>query len=213
MKRSRLIDELTKNDLRNKRAERLACLGTWSINMENQSLRTSDEMYRIWGFDPNLKDNDVAKFIACVHPEDQEFIQDKIENLHHQIEIDTFTIKLVIDGNVKYVHNGVTVVRDAANKILSVTGYVQDVTEKRVAMLERDRNIAVLTKRNETLKNFTWVVSHNLRAPIANILGLAQILHVLNHEEQQQAVSNILCAANALDNIVNELNTSLQVKE
>ncbi|MFD1257035.1 PAS domain S-box protein [Mucilaginibacter terrae] len=90
-----------------------------------------------------------------------------------------------------------------------------NITERKKALLEHERFTAELVRRNRTLEEFTYIVSHNLRAPVANIIGLSQMLEVEDDvsSHQQSVIEKILSSVDKLDNMVRDLNMVLQVRE
>lgn len=72
-----------------------------------------------------------------------------------------------------------------------------------------------LERRNKDLDQFSHIISHNLRAPVASILGLHDILNKkdaadpINIEIFQRLASNV----SVLDNVVKDLNLILQVQD
>jgi signal transduction histidine kinase/HAMP domain-containing protein len=72
-----------------------------------------------------------------------------------------------------------------------------------------------LERRNKDLDQFSHIISHNLRAPVASILGLHKILNKedvadpINIEIFQRLASNV----SVLDNVVKDLNLILQVQD
>ncbi|MFA5517168.1 MAG: HAMP domain-containing sensor histidine kinase [Desulfuromonadales bacterium] len=56
------------------------------------------------------------------------------------------------------------------------TGIVRDISERRQAEQERERLIAELEAKNEEMERFTSTVSHDLRSPLAPIIGYAELL-------------------------------------
>ncbi|MXV14497.1 sensor histidine kinase [Hufsiella ginkgonis] len=91
----------------------------------------------------------------------------------------------------------------------------KDITEKKVASLEREKIITDLIARNKTMEEFTYIVSHNLRAPVANIIGLGEILEILDADspDREAVTGYILSSVNDLDQVVKDLNQVLQVRE
>ena len=81
--------------------------------------------------------------------------------------------------------------------------------------LEREKITADLIKHNSDLEQFTYIISHNLRAPVANIIGLSNMLkeHDLEPSEKQQAIDRISLAINNVDTVISDLNMILQVRK
>jgi PAS domain S-box-containing protein len=90
----------------------------------------------------------------------------------------------------------------------------QDITEQKVAALEKEKMTADIMKRNKDLEQFSFIVSHNLRAPVANILGLTELLQVIDptDNEAMVMVRGIAASTKKLDNVIRDLNYALQVK-
>jgi len=92
---------------------------------------------------------------------------------------------------------------------------IGDITKVKVAAMERERITAELLQRNKDLEQFTYVVSHNLRAPVANIMGLSSLLEdFMEHTDGAVELLNRLSASvKKLDNVITDLNHVLQVRE
>ncbi len=73
-------------------------------------------------------------------------------------------------------------------------------------------------QRNKDLQQFTYIVSHNLRAPVANIMGISNLLN--NAAEEEHATKNgnneflkgLSVSVNKLDGIILDLNDILNIK-
>jgi signal transduction histidine kinase len=90
----------------------------------------------------------------------------------------------------------------------------KDITDRKISELERERITADLVKRNTDLEEFAYIISHNLRAPVANILGASTALNTmeLNPEEKEKLSKGINISAIKLDEVINDLNHILQGK-
>lgn len=104
-----------------------------------------------------------------------------------------------------------------ANEEKENMGFVlafKDITERKISELERDRITADLVKRNTDLEEFAYIISHNLRAPVANILGASAALATmeLDPEEKEKLSKGINISAIKLDEVINDLNQILQGK-
>ena len=89
----------------------------------------------------------------------------------------------------------------------------REITEKKKSEIEREKITADLIKRNKDLEQFTYIISHNLRAPLANIMGLSGLLNDLVPDEIEclEIVTGITASANKLDEVISDLNQILQV--
>ena len=110
-----------------------------------------------------------------------------------------------------------------ANKELH---YQNEEKEKRAAELiiankelikaekERTKIIADIVQRNNDLEQFSYIVSHNLRAPVANILGLVDVIRTIGIDasEEKQITRYLEIAAKNLDNVIIDMNNVLELK-
>lgn len=91
---------------------------------------------------------------------------------------------------------------------------LKNITEKKHADLERDRMTADLVQRNKDLEQFTYIVSHNLRAPVANIRGLSNLLNGFDlgdEADAAEALQALSYSVNNLDKVIIDLNNILQI--
>ena len=72
-----------------------------------------------------------------------------------------------------------------------------------------------LVSQNNDLQQFTYIVSHNLRAPVANLLGLVSLYRANqpNEEVNKLSIENIKIVSQQLDTIVRDLNEIVEVKQ
>jgi len=72
-----------------------------------------------------------------------------------------------------------------------------------------------LVQQNEQLNQYSYIISHNLRAPIVTLLGLVSIFNQIknNPEEADEVVALITKSANHLDTVIKDLNNVLAVSD
>lgn len=89
----------------------------------------------------------------------------------------------------------------------------KDITERKTTELLRDQMTADLAQRYRALEQFTYIVSHNLRAPVANIMGLSNILNSFdfNLTERDDVLKALETSISVLDQIIIDLNVILEV--
>ncbi|HXA00738.1 MAG TPA: MEDS domain-containing protein [Cytophagaceae bacterium] len=89
----------------------------------------------------------------------------------------------------------------------------EEITSRKKAEEELAKIANDLMQRNTNLQQFTFIVSHYLRAPIASILGISNVLKCdLSDEEKSEIQQFLFNAVKQLDEIVKDLNNILQTK-
>lgn len=88
-----------------------------------------------------------------------------------------------------------------------------DISERKAIEAEKRKMLEEIINRNRDLELFTYMVSHNLRAPVANIIGLSNLLTEEKEEHRKMPLINMIgTAANHLDDVVKDLNTILSIR-
>ncbi|MES2703356.1 MAG: PAS domain S-box protein [Bacteroidota bacterium] len=103
----------------------------------------------------------------------------------------------------------------SGNRTLGICIATTDITEAKTYETEREKITADLTQRNMHLEQFTYIVSHNLRAPLANIMAFTEELkdEQLDEEHRQVFIEELSSSVEKLDNVIKDLNQILQVNK
>ncbi|MBS1528152.1 MAG: PAS domain S-box protein, partial [Bacteroidetes bacterium] len=90
-----------------------------------------------------------------------------------------------------------------------------DITTAKLAELEREKITADLIQHNKDLEQFTYIISHNLRAPVANIMALTEMLEdkEMDPEAKSEITDRVSRSIQNLDTIIKDLNQILQARE
>jgi len=100
-----------------------------------------------------------------------------------------------------------------AELVIGTACYSHDITERMRADKEREKMSADIIQRSKNLEQFSFIVSHNLRSPVANILGISNVLKGKITETDRNKLQNYLfVAVEKLDLIVKDLNLILQAR-
>ena len=80
---------------------------------------------------------------------------------------------------------------------------------------QKEKMTADLIHRNKDLEQFTYIISHNLRAPVANIIGLSSRLQQVNLEEdiKRQIAEGLSTSVKKLDEVIRDLNDILKIRQ
>lgn len=76
--RKRTEDELRRRESELAAAQRMARVGNWTIDLNEDEIRWSDEMYRIFGYAPREFVVTYKRFVRMVHPDDRRLVQRSI---------------------------------------------------------------------------------------------------------------------------------------
>ena len=79
---------------------------------------------------------------------------------------------------------------------------------------EKEHLILELTKNNNDLLQFSFIISHNLRAPLSNLLGLLSLIEDLKIEDEylKQIINGFNQSTNALYKTMNDLQKIIVIR-
>ncbi|MDA1099154.1 MAG: PAS domain S-box protein [Proteobacteria bacterium] len=115
-------------------AQRIARIGSWELNLTNDVLTWSDEVYRLLEVDPKSFTASNNAFLEAVHPDDREMVDKahtaSLANRSPYEITHRFRMK---DGRIKWVQARYEMDFDGDGKPLRSRGTVQDITESILA--------------------------------------------------------------------------------
>jgi len=86
--------------------------------------------------------------------------------------------------------------------------------EKEKKEKERTKMVADIVQRNKDLEQFSYIISHNLRSPVANISGVSEVLQIpgLDKDSEKKLLTQLGVSVKRLDEVIMDLNYILQIK-
>lgn len=93
-------------------------------------------------------------------------------------------------------------------------GIVQDITDRVESEKEKSNLIETLKGQNKDLEEFAFIISHNLRSPLSNMMGLTKIFDKSSVTSDNLEILNLIEQSTVnLDQIIKDLNQTLTVRE
>ncbi len=119
-----------------KQSQEIAHLGSWELDLVNNRLSWTDEVYRIFGLKPQEFDATYETFLEAVHPDDRAEVDSAYSGSVRQGK-DTYEIEHRVirksDGEVRIAHEKCNHLRDESGQIIRSVGMVHDITERKRA--------------------------------------------------------------------------------
>jgi signal transduction histidine kinase len=73
-----------------------------------------------------------------------------------------------------------------------------------------DERTSQLTIQNQRLAEYTFINAHKLRAPVASILGLINLLHQAAPQEKEAILVHLKTCGEQLDTIIRQVSHNLE---
>jgi PAS domain S-box-containing protein len=132
--RKRAEEALQESENRLNKAEEIAHLGSWELNLKSNTLIWSDEVYRIFGLQPKEFDSTYEAFLEAVYPEDRAAVDAAYSNSISKGQ-DSYEIEHRIlrkNGEIRFVYEKCNHIRDESGKVIRSIGMVHDITERKL---------------------------------------------------------------------------------
>lgn len=116
-------------------AQRIARVGSWSLDHKANLLNWSDQIYAIYGLSVEDADVSFETILERVHPDDEEAVEHCYQRAAEDKEDYQIEHRIVRkdNGEVRWVHEMCVHARDSDGVLIRSDGTVQDITDRRLA--------------------------------------------------------------------------------
>src|SRR2546421_2680207 len=141
--RKRAEEALRRSETYLAEAQRLSHTGSWALDIATGELtHSSEENFRLFGFDPQSDRPSTDEFRQRIHPEDRERVAAIVEKaVRDGMEFEADYRIVLPDGTVKCLHAVGHSVLNAAGDLVQFVGTSMDVTERRRAEAEHQAHL------------------------------------------------------------------------
>jgi len=189
----------------------------WDWDMLTGILYWGEGFQQIFGYELSKLQPDITSWTEHLHPADLDrvvkgiyaFLDGSDTNWEDEYRY------LKADGHYAYVLDKGFVVRNEHGKAQRMVGAMQDVSKRKKDEQELKSFADELYKRNKELHEFGYIVSHNLRSPVANIMGTATLLELDSDDPETvtQCIKDLKSSINRLDDVIRDLSKILSITD
>lgn len=191
----------------------LGKMGSWWVNPKSLQNHWSAVKYRIWEVNPKARPPSVNWVLKHIHPNDSNLILDAIKVVGETRKIKEFQYRMRLTENEPWRYF-FTRIRPwkIGDEVLEVKGVNFEVTDIIRYQQELEKQNASLNTKNEKLREYVRMNSHDVRGPLSNILSILEIesIEPLDREQFVQGVSD---AATRLDNVLKKINDTILIED
>ncbi|HIJ87294.1 MAG TPA: EAL domain-containing protein [Desulfuromonadales bacterium] len=134
MRAARAFSNQKKNATRLSHAQSLAGMGSWEWEIQSDIMWFSEEIQKVFHFEPAGFDSSFQAFIRLVHPDDRKLVMDSTNlavTSHAPYSIDH---QLLLGNDKSYfVHTEASVITDLRGTPVRLEGTIQDISERKAA--------------------------------------------------------------------------------
>jgi len=152
----RLIEELRLSENYLSEGQRLAHMGSWAFNPSGSFEYWSQELFKVYGLDPQKGAPTLEEYLATLHPQDRDSMADTIERMRAERSGCDVKKRIVRpDGELRYIRCvGIPVVEGEVLK--GFLGTAIDITEQELLTQELQRRQAHLAEAQKLTHTGSW---------------------------------------------------------
>ncbi|PTX42642.1 PAS domain S-box-containing protein [Christiangramia gaetbulicola] len=176
-------------------------------DIQKDEISVSEATFKIFGYEKGNGKYSSKWWNSKIHPEDHDYVRAGAKEMKEN-GVKNLTIEYrfqCADGSYKYILDRSYLMVDEKGNPIRIIGSMQDITE-------RKQHLIAIENHNKRLKEIAWTQSHTVRAPLAKLMGLVDLL--LNYKNDLENIDEILeiilTSANELDSIIRKIATQTE---
>ena len=149
---------------------------------------------------PNSNVNELQKLLKAIKNKEECLIE---------------TISYTKNKDEYWVRLSMIPIYNSDNELSHWISIQRDITEEKKQEKEKEQLIRELTQNNKDLKQFSYITSHNLRAPLSNLTGLLNLIEdiPIENQELKEILSGFNKSTHLLNDTINDLVKVIIIKD
>ena len=135
--------------------------------------------------------------------------------IQNKKECEIETISYTKNNEEYWVRFSMVPVYNSDNELSHWISIQRDISEDKKLEVEKEQLIRELTQNNKDLQQFSYITSHNLRAPLSNLTGLLNLLEDIPVENQElkEILNGFHKSTHLLNETINDLVKVIIIKD
>ncbi len=202
-------------------AQEMAHFGNWEMDIVTNEMRWTDEVFRIFGFDPQSISPILSDYLNYIHPEDRSTVENAFNEVLKDGQLRRIDYKIIVNGRkIKYITNQVKVYYDEDEEKTYLVGAIQDVSDIKLSqdlMVEKNLSERTSKIKEEILQDLGF----HIRTPLSSLVNLSFLMEnaesadeIMEHVDGLKvSINDLSVAANNLMNFSILLSEKVTVEE
>lgn len=186
--------------------ERIAALGSYDWHIVSDTNTWSDQLYRIYGYEPGAFNASYEKFLSMIHPDDRERIQaihKKALETGEPFEMEERIVRP--DGEVRLLWSNGLVVTDDDGQPSRFVGTCRDITEERRREEAHESALKEAARHRQRIHDATVARRQSLELNDNVVQGLVTANWLLQDDDPEAAAAVVKRTLDAARQMMDDL--------
>lgn len=212
--RRKLEEKVAQSEFLMSEAGRLGRLGGWEVDLLTGKAVWSKAIYQIYELplDYPTEDHDIERFYPKPY---SDMLTRAIENAHKYGEKWDLELQMLTASHrLIWVRSYGEVYTDRNGKKTRLRGLFMDIDRYKSSELQLSKSVELVSQHNIQLKNFTHILSHNIRNHASNISLVSSLVDTESLTEfNAELFEKIKKVSNALNETLSDLSQAIRIRD